>query len=93
MRSDLEEGCWRLGSMRWRREEEDGAVAVAVVVVVGCSDLRDSSSSSRSSILSWIFVGFLLNICDPQNSLLSRVGLVGFVDTNQWLKYNVLKTG
>lgn len=57
MRSDLEEGFWRLGSMRWRREE-----AVAVAVALGCSDLRDCSSSSRSSILSWIFVGFLLNI-------------------------------
>lgn len=47
--------------MRLRTEEEDGA---AVVVVGGGSDLRDCSSSSRSSILSWIFVGFLLNIWD-----------------------------
>ena len=79
MRSDLEEGFWRLGSMRWRREEEeDGAVAVAVVV--GCSDLRDSSSSSRSSILSWIFVGFLLNIWDPQTLAFSGLGLLPLIN-------------
>lgn len=58
IRSDLEEGFWCLGSIRWRREEEDGAVEA------GGSDLRDCSSSSRSSILSWILVGFLLNISE-----------------------------
>lgn len=55
-----------------------------MVVVVVCSDLRDCSSSSRSSILSWIFVGFLLNIWGSRNpsgtlfsltSLVSRTGL------------------
>lgn len=55
-----------------------------MVVVVVCSDLRDCSSSSRSSILSWIFVGFLLNIWDREtkaalsafsHKLVSRTGL------------------
>lgn len=59
---DLEEGLDLEWSRRWRRDEVLVAVVEEEVVVVVMVGFRDSSSSSLSSILTWIFVGFLLSI-------------------------------
>jgi hypothetical protein len=62
IRLDLEEGLGLEWSRRWRRDEVLVAVVEEEVVVVVMVGFRDSSSSSLSSILTWIFVGFLLSI-------------------------------